>query len=213
MEKRLIEAALFMSSRPLDLDELAKIAGIHSLGYVKDLLEKLKKDYEGRGIEVVNSPHGWEFQVRQELLSKVAHLTPYSDISEGSKRSLALIASREPLRQSELITIQGNKAYSYVKELEKRGLINSEKHGRSRILKLTQEFERYFGEEKGKIKKMLQEATDYQKQKIQDFIPDEKEVDKERNKSELKKVKTQKITKIERKAMPKDSADSGEIPW
>lgn len=175
MEKRLIEAALFMASKPLDLDELAKIAGISSLGYVKDLLEKLKKDYEGRGVRVVNSSQGWEFQVRQELLPKVAYLTPYSDISEGSKRSLALIASREPLKQSELISIQGNKAYSYVKELEKRELVKSEKHGRSRILTLTQEFERYFGEEKGKIKKMLQEATGYKKQKIVDFVPSEKE--------------------------------------
>jgi len=154
-----IEAALFMSPKPLMLDSLAKIAGVNSLGYLKGLLQKLQEEYAERGIEIVNTPEGWQMQVKQDFLPAVAHLTPYSDLSEGCKRALALIIYKDPLKQSELIKIQGNKSYSYLKILERRGLIKREPHGRTKLLRLTQEFERYFGDEKENIKQELEQAV------------------------------------------------------
>lgn len=154
-QKRVIEAALFISSRPLTLDYLGRISGVNSLGYVREILESLQKDYEKSGMEVVKTPNGWTMQVRQELLGKVAHLTPYHDLSEGCKRTLALVAYREPVKQSEIIRMQGNKAYSYIKSLVKKDLIKSEKSGHTKVLKLTSEFDQYFGEEKEKIKEQL----------------------------------------------------------
>lgn len=154
--KKLLEAALFMSPRPLMLNDLARIAGINSLGYIKQMLEELQRSCSDRGFEIANTREGWVMQVRQELLPAVAHLSPYSDLSEGCKRSLALIVYREPIKKSELIKIQGNKAYSYLKTLEKRGLIRSERAGRTSVLRITQEFERYFGEEKEKVRDALQ---------------------------------------------------------
>jgi len=158
--QKILEAALFMSSRPLMLDEIGKILGVHSLGYVKEMLEKLQKEYADKGIEIVNTPQGWVMQVKPEFLGKVAHLTPYADMSEGCKRSLAIIAYKEPVSQAEIIKIQGNKAYSYLKQLQKRNLIKAEKKGRTKIIRLTQEFERYFGEEKEKIKEKLESFRD-----------------------------------------------------
>lgn len=154
--EKIIEAALFISYRPLMVDELAKIIGVNSLGYVKDILEKLQKKYSDSGIEIVSTPQGWQMQVRSEFLSKVSHLTPYSDLSEGCKRTLALILYKEPVKQSDIIKIQGNKAYSYIKHLVKLGLIKIEKQGHTKILSVTKELERYFGEEKEKIKEKLQ---------------------------------------------------------
>jgi segregation and condensation protein B len=156
--EKILEAALFMSSRPLMLDDLGKLMGVNSLGYVKEALEKLQKDYEGRGMEIVSTPLGWVMQVRPELLKKVSHLTPYADISEGSKRSLAIIAYKEPVMQAEIIRIQGNKAYSYLKDLRKRNLIKMEKKGHTKEITLTSEFERYFGEEKERIKERLESS-------------------------------------------------------
>lgn len=156
-----LEASLFMSSRPLMLDELAKISGINSLGYLKQLLVRLQKDYETRGMEIVNGRGGWKMQVRQHLLQHVAHLTPYSDVPEGCKRTLALIVYKEPMKQADLIRIQGNKAYTYIKELKKRGLVKTEKKSRTMLVKLTQEFERYFGDERKKIRDaMIKEFGD-----------------------------------------------------
>lgn len=156
-----LEASLFMSSRPLMLDELAKISGINSLGYLKQLLVRLQKEYEPRGMEIANGRGGWKMQVRQHLLQHVAHLTPYSDVPEGCKRTLALIVYKEPMKQADLIRIQGNKAYTYIKDLRKRGLVKTEKKGRTIVVKLTQEFERYFGDERKKIRDaMIKEFGD-----------------------------------------------------
>ncbi|MBU0898662.1 MAG: SMC-Scp complex subunit ScpB [Nanoarchaeota archaeon] len=158
--KKIIEAALFISNQPLMIDELGKIAGINSLGYVKEVLTGLQKEYEEKGMEIVSTQDGWEMQVRASVLPQVAHLTPYSDMPEGCKRSLALIIYKEPITQAEIINIQGNKAYAYLKKLRKIGLIRTERFGRTKKIILTQEFERYFGEEKSKVKKVLSDAVE-----------------------------------------------------
>ena len=159
MPKKLIEAALFMSPRPLSVREISKITGISSEDMIEEKIVKLQKEYEERGIEITKSEEGWAMEVRKEILPKVAHLTPYSDLREGHRRTLALVAYREPIKQSDVVRIQGNKAYAYIKLLVKKGLIKSEKEGRTRILTLTKEFERYFGEEKQRIKDMLEKGA------------------------------------------------------
>ena len=151
----LAEAALFLSPKPLMLDELAKIMGVNSLGYVKESLEKIRDHYSGRGVEVVSTSSGWQMQVKQEYLNSVAHLAPYADLSEGPKRALALILFKEPMKQSDLIKMQGNKVYDYLSELEKLGMVKREQSGRTKVLTLTKEFERYFGEEKETIRQRL----------------------------------------------------------
>ncbi len=155
MHKKLAEAALFISANPLGLDELAKIMGVNSLGFVKQVMGELQKKYENSGIEIIDTPNGWTMQVRQEFLPKVAHLTPYHDLSEGTKKTLALVVYKEPVRQSEIIKTQGNKAYVYIKDLVKKGLVRTEKDGRTKLLYLTPEFERYFGEERRKIREKM----------------------------------------------------------
>ena len=198
-QQKTLEAALFMSARPLMLDELGKILGVHSMGYVKEMLEKLQKDYADRGMEIVNTPQGWVMQVRQELLGKVSHLTPYADISEGCKRSLAIIAYKEPVQQSEIIRIQGNKAYTYLKHLQKRNLIKAEKKGRTKIIKLTPEFERYFGEEKESIKERLEhsQAAPEKKEKKADEQPKKAKATKQEKKPESQPAKEEKPSKAD----------------
>jgi segregation and condensation protein B len=170
------------------------------MGYVKEMLEKLQKDYEGRGMEIVNTPQGWVMQVRSEFLGKVAHLTPYADISEGCKRSLAIIAYKEPVSQAEIIRIQGNKAYSYLKQLQKRNLIRAEKKGRTKIIKLTQEFERYFGEEKESIK-----------EKLESFQKEEKE-EPAKKKAKQKKEKPEMEGRRTEERRRQESPSSSETP-
>jgi segregation and condensation protein B len=168
MHKKLAEAALFMATRPLGLDELGKIMGMNSLGFVKQVVEELQREYEGRGMEIVNTPDGWVMQAKQQLLPKIAHLTPYHDLSEGTKKTLALVVYKEPLKQSDIIKTQGNKAYSYIKDLVKKGLIKTEKDGRTKILHLTPEFERYFGEERNAVRQKMDLQVQTQ-QKLSQF--------------------------------------------
>ena len=154
---KLVEAALFMTPKPLQEADLSKIAGIASLDELAGILAGLEKEYSERGVRVTKTPEGWEMHVAPDMLNFVAHLAPYSNLSEGCKRALALAVYKEPLEQSELIRIQGNKAYAYVEKLEKAGLIRTEKAGRTWKLYLTTEFENYFGDQKDNIKKQLEE--------------------------------------------------------
>jgi len=153
--KRLLEAALFMASEPLEVERLSKISGIQSLGILKQMLIEIQQDYAGRGFHLIESGSGFIFQVDGRFLPRVAKLTPYSDLPEGEKRCLALVAYKEPVLQAEVIRIQGNKAYAYIKKLSRKGLVRLEKRGRTKMLSLTSEFERYFGEDKEKIKERL----------------------------------------------------------
>jgi len=164
--RKLLEAAFFMSSEPMSLEKLSKIVGIHSLGYLKQLLLEVEKEYLHRGFHLVQTSEGWMFQVDNRFLNRVAKLTPYSDLPEGQKRCLALVAYKEPIKQSEIIRIQGNKSYAYIKQLSKKGLIKAERHGRTRVISLTQEFERYFGKDKESLKEKLVEKINRQEKEI-----------------------------------------------
>lgn len=161
MPKKLVEAALFMASKPLQTEQISKITGV-PLKEAQKILEELRKDYEknAKGIEIIYMPDGWQMRVKPEILPKVAHLTPYSDLREGHKRTLALVAYKEPIKQSEIVKIQGNKAYNYIKFLRKKGLIKTEKEGRTIKISLTKEFERYLGIERSKIKEILQKEME-----------------------------------------------------
>lgn len=156
----LVEAALFISSGPLDVKELEEITG-SSKEEVRKALEGLRKEFneESHGIELFKSPAGYELRVKPDYLDHVSHLTPYSDLSRGQLKVLALVAFKGPIKQSNIAKIIGNRAYSYIKDLEGKKLIHSEKHKRTKKLEITQEFKSYFGiEERKELEEKLEEA-------------------------------------------------------
>jgi len=159
-KKALIEAALFMSENPLSIKELSKICGITSKEKIKQILDELKAELsdKSRGIDLVLTGDGYQFQVKTQFANKVSNLTPYSDLSSGTLRSLGIIALNQPISQSDIVKIQGNKAYNYIKTLEKKGLIRTEKHGRTKIITTTREFENYFGTSIDVIQEKLKEG-------------------------------------------------------
>ncbi|MBI4181926.1 MAG: SMC-Scp complex subunit ScpB [Candidatus Aenigmarchaeota archaeon] len=154
-EKRLVEAALFISHKPLDLQDLAKVTGLSSLGFLKQIIDQLRSEYQERGIDIIEQGGRWSMHVKAALLPAVASLTPHQDLPEGPKRTLALVVYKEPVKQSDIIRIQGTKAYSYVKQLAKLGLLKAEEKGHTKILSATSELEAYFGMEKAKIREQL----------------------------------------------------------
>ncbi len=154
--KKLIEASLFLSQNPISAKSLAQIAGINEKE-VEELVDKLKTEYADRGIEITKTPSGWQIHVKTELIGKVSHLSPYSDLSEGVLKTLALVVYKHPATQSYLVKMQGNKVYNYIKKLEARGMIKTQKKGRTKEVFVTQEFENYFGTTLSDIKKRVEE--------------------------------------------------------
>lgn len=155
-KKAIVEAALFVSENPLTIDKISKISNIPAKE-LNEIVEEIRKELEvdSHGIQLVMTPEGYQFQVKDKFLEKVSTLTTYSDVSKGALRTLSIVALRQPVTQSEIIKIQGNKAYNYIKSLEKKGLIRTEKAGRTKLINTTKEFERYFGKSLKEIQNQL----------------------------------------------------------
>lgn len=145
-KKALLEAALFISDKPLSMEELRKITGL-SANQIQDLLVEIRGEMEKehRGIELLRIEQNYHFKVKEQYLENVSHLTPYADLSRAMLKVLSLAVYKKGITQSEIVKTIGNRAYDYVKELEQRGLVKTEKVGRTKMLILTDEFMRYFG--------------------------------------------------------------------
>lgn len=143
--RRLIEAALFAAGRPLTVGELAGLPGLEDKD-VASLADQLVLEYRerGGGVEIRSLDQRYVMQVRSELASEVMTVAP-REIDAPLLRTLAIIAYRQPINQSELARIRGNKSYQQVRELEQMGLITAVKVGRTKELRTSRGFADYFG--------------------------------------------------------------------
>lgn len=145
-KKSRLEAALFLAEEPMEKDEVADLLDLGSMGYVDMLIEEFREalEEEERGLELVETPEGYELKVKKKHLEHVSHLAPHQDLNEGQLRTLSLIAYNAPVEQADIVEIRGNRAYQHVKEMVKRGFVSKEKDGRTAILDVTDHFLDYF---------------------------------------------------------------------
>lgn len=145
-EKRLIEAALFISSRAMSLEEFRTLTGIGALGYLQGVLAELKKEYDERGsaIEITDLDGKYVMRVRNEHLSRVKQFAQDTEISKSALRTLAYISKNDGILKSALVKRIGTHVYADVKELIGADFIKAQKSGRSSKLVLTEKFRKYF---------------------------------------------------------------------
>jgi segregation and condensation protein B len=143
--KALIEAALFAAGKALSSKDLSRLSGL-SEESARALAKELVRDYSlrGSGIEIRDFDDRYVMQVRAALAKDVISVAP-KEIDAPLIRTLAIIAYKQPLKQSNLAEIRGNKSYAHVKELEQMGLISAKKAGRTKLLTTTRGFAEYFG--------------------------------------------------------------------
>lgn len=157
-KKSLVEAALFVSDKALSIKKLSSMLNL-SEQEVRKVVEELKREYVNRGVELVETKEGFEFRIRPEYRKPVAKLAPLSELSPGMLRTLAIVALKQPVKQSLIVRYQGNKVYTYLKFLERKGLVKTEKFGRTKIVYTTQDFEKYFGKSSEEIKRVLEKLS------------------------------------------------------
>lgn len=161
-KKGLIEAALFASSSPISIQTLCRITNL-SEWEVRKIVDEIRNEFESlkRGVEIVETPEGFELRIKPEYREKVKELTPFTDLGEGCLRTLSIIILKQPITQAQIVKWQGNKVYGYIRELEDKGLIKSKKSKRTKIVYTTENLERYFGlkleDIKNKLKKVEEE--------------------------------------------------------
>ncbi len=144
----LVEAALYVAGRPLDLNELCQVIGSRSKKRAQTYAETLIKQYNSRpsALEILAlKDERYVFQVKAEFTPLIKKLVNRPLLSSGPLKTLSYIAYRQPITQKRVIQVRGQHAYGHVKLLKDMGLIATERSGRSLALKTTDTFADYFG--------------------------------------------------------------------
>jgi len=144
----LIEAALYVAGRPLDLNELCQVIGSRSKKKAQKYADTLVQQYNARAtsLEILAlKDERYVLQVKPEFTPLVKKLVNRPLLSAGPLKTLSYIAYRQPVSQKRVIDIRGQHAYGHVKLLKDMGLIISERSGRTMVLKTTDYFADYFG--------------------------------------------------------------------
>ena len=146
-----LEAVFFISGRFLTMQELISLSDLNPI-IIKELIEKLKEKYnnDSSSIEIVEKNNLWKMDVKKEyhdIVNKMA--TGNSEFSKSEQETLAIIAYKQPMKQSVLIKIRSNKAYDHIKKFLDLNLIKKKKTGHTYELTLSDEFYDYFNVAEG----------------------------------------------------------------
>jgi segregation and condensation protein B len=143
-QSKKVEAALFVAGRFMSVGELVALTDVNPI-LLKKILEDLQDKYVNSGIEIVHNDSFWKMDVAQEytwLVNKLA--TGSSEFSKAEQETLALIAYKQPIKQSVVVKIRGNKAYDHIKKFVDMSLIVKKRVGHTADLSLSESFHDYF---------------------------------------------------------------------
>ncbi|MCP9941124.1 MULTISPECIES: SMC-Scp complex subunit ScpB [Synechococcales] len=141
-----MEAILYLKGRPLSLAELAEIAAVGreeaELGLITLITDYAHRD---TALEVRQEGNRYSLQLRDGLGDLVQNLLPV-DLSTAALRTLATIALKKRILQSDLVELRGSGAYEHIKELLAQNFIERKRQseGRSYWLTLSEKFHRTF---------------------------------------------------------------------
>ena len=148
--KKIIEAALFTSPGAVNLRELAKITN-SNVAEVRVLVNELMHDYDAKdtSLEIIDEPDGVRMCVKEDYEDYVSHMAAAPELHRGIMKTLAYIAYKQPVKQSDVINFRNSKAYEHIKLLKEKGFIKKEKQGITYIISTTPKFKEYFGKDAG----------------------------------------------------------------
>jgi segregation and condensation protein B len=144
----MLEAALYVAGRPLDLNELCSVITTRSKKKTETLMEDLRVEYASRNtsMEILRlKDERYVMQVKAEFTPLVKKLVNRPLLSSGPLKTLSYIAYRQPITSKRVIEVRGQHAYGHIKMLKDMGLVAPERNGRSIVLKTTDYFSDYFG--------------------------------------------------------------------
>jgi segregation and condensation protein B len=169
-----VEAILFTIGKDITSERIASLCEL-SIKQVDKVVKELQKNYSERdhSLQIVQKEYGWKLTVRDEFVPLVSNIAETTEMEKPLMETLAVIAWKYPILQSEVIKLRHATAYEHMKELQLRGFIDKIKFGRTFKVKLTTKFFEYFDlpskEAKNAFLKnipseVLQEAEDVNKE-------------------------------------------------
>ena len=141
-----LEAVLFVSGRFLSMPDLISLSDLNPV-ILNDLIDRLKEKYDkdNSAMKIVEKNNMWKMDVKPEyshIVNKLA--TGSAEFSKAEQETLAIIAYKQPIKQSVIIKIRGNKAYDHIKKFVDLDLLKKKRQGHTWELSLSEEFYDYF---------------------------------------------------------------------
>lgn len=154
-----IEAALFLSANYLDVDQLVRVTNVNPL-MVKEMVDKLMEKYNKEDSSIminkreVEGKPVYKMDVKKEFHNLVNKMvTGEAEFTKSEQETLAIIAYKQPIKQSSIVRIRSNKAYDHIKHFISTGLVKSKRLGRTYELSLSEDFYNYFNLDKKELEK------------------------------------------------------------
>jgi segregation and condensation protein B len=151
LDKRLcnLEAALYSAGRPLNLEDLKKVANTRSENVIRRLIRRLVRRYENRvgALEIIPIDGSRvALQLKSEYEEMVKQFNQKPLLTIGPLKTLSYIAFHQPVDQRKVVDTRGTHVYSQLKTMENMGLIQRERiENRSFCITTTPFFSDYFG--------------------------------------------------------------------
>src|SRR5262245_4427093 len=154
--KRVVEAALLAAGRPLSLDSLQELFATKGGGperaALKQVLDSLANDYQGRGIELKEVASGYRIQIRRTMTDWLMPLWEERAprYTRALLETLALVAYRQPITRAEIEEVRGVVgSTTIIRTLLERGWVRVVGHrdvpGKPAMFGTTRDFLDYFG--------------------------------------------------------------------
>ena len=143
-----VEAALYASGRPLDAEQLARVAGTTSQRKAVAVAREIAKAVGGalEAVEVVEYPGPrFAMQLKSAYTQVARRFATRPLLSKAALRTLTYIAYFQPIPSSELVLRRSSTVYQHLRELEAVGFIAGVRQGRSKAYSTTPRFAEYFG--------------------------------------------------------------------
>ncbi len=152
--KGIIEALLFVSEKPVVLEQIKEaIEGIDTRD-IRDLINQLQTEYKERnsGIHIVEIAGGYQMLTNSAYvmyIKKFYHSRHKEKLSKPALETLAIIAYKQPVTRLEVELIRGVNSDSVVVHLMDKGLIKisgrKDIPGRPYLYSTSKQFLEYFG--------------------------------------------------------------------
>jgi len=183
--KYFVEAALLAAGRPLSVDQLQKLFDGRSepdKTVIRQALQTLVDEYEGRGITIAEVATGFRIQVKAGMAERLHKLWEERPprYSRALFETLALVAYRQPVTRGEIEEIRGVSVSSnIVRTLLERDWVRVIGHrdvpGRPELFGTTRAFLDYFGLKKLDDLPPLADLSDWESLRVQLNLPEVEE--------------------------------------
>ncbi len=152
--KKVIEALLFASEKPIPPERMKDVIGDVAGGSVRALVDELNAEYKssGRSFNIIEIAGGYQIATDPAYAPYIRKLykTRREDrLSQPALETLAVIAYKQPATRADIEFVRGVNVDGVMKTLTERGLVKivgrKDALGRPILYGTTREFLQYFG--------------------------------------------------------------------